>query len=358
MSRTFEHKKGVRDRVPLLIGLAGPSGSGKTYSALQLATGMQKVNEGEIFVIDTENKRALHYADDFDFQHVDFAPPFGSLDYLAVLEHVAKNKPAAIVVDSLSHEHEGEGGLIDLHSQIVQRMAGNDYAKQQRVQMLAWKDPKGNRRKLLNGLIRLNCNVIMCFRAGEKSKPGKDKKTGKNIIIEQGFTPIAGSEFVYEMTVSTLFYPGSQGVPVLQSDKPGEYAAIKIPGQFQNLFKPGEQITPEHGRKLAEWAQGGEAPAKSAPARQEAAGSSPLAPPPPAPQPEESDELPALPKIDLETATRQDLIMWCGIFNQHLEEADGADAGLLWADNAPIIDHLKENATNAYDRLAAIMDAK
>lgn len=357
MTRQFQFNTAVRDRVPLLVGLAGPSGSGKTYSALLLATGMKQVAGGDIFMIDTENKRALHYADDFDFQHVPFDPPFGSLDYLAVLEYVAENKPACIIVDSMSHEHEGEGGMIDLHSQIVQRMAGNDYAKQQRVQMLAWKDPKGDRRKLLNGLIRLNCNVIMCFRAGEKSKPGKDKQTGKNIIIEQGFTPIAGSEFVYEMTVSTLFYPGSQGVPVLHSDKPGEYAAIKTPGQFQNLFKPGEKITPEHGRKLAEWAQGGQAPAKGSPARQEAATSSPLAPPPPAP-PEEPDELPTLPKIDLETATRQDLIMWCGVFNQHLEEADGADVGILWADNELIINHLKENARKAYDRLAAIMDSK
>lgn len=257
--REFTLRAGVREQVPLLVGISGPSGSGKTYSALEMATGMQQVVDGPIIFIDTENRRALHYADVFKFEHLDMGAPFGSLDYLAALRFAADQKPAAIIVDSMSHEHEGTGGMIDYHARELQRMAGDDFRKQQAMTMLAWQKPKQARRALLNGLVRLNCNVIMCFRAGEKSKPGKDDK-GKTAIIEQGFTPIAGPEFVYEMTLSALLYPGARGVPTWESDKPGEHGATKMPGWAADMFAPGRALSREHGRVLAEWAKGGAAP--------------------------------------------------------------------------------------------------
>ena len=83
MSRTFTSTVAVRSSVPLLVGLAGPSGSGKTFSALRLATGMQRVTTKPIYVIDTEARRALHYADQFSFQHVQFDAPFSSLAFKA-----------------------------------------------------------------------------------------------------------------------------------------------------------------------------------------------------------------------------------------------------------------------------------
>lgn len=89
-ARNFEDRPAVRERVPLLLGLVGPSGTGKTFSALRLATGIQRVTAGEIFYVDTEARRALHYADKFKFRHVDFKPPFGPLDYLTVIDHCVK----------------------------------------------------------------------------------------------------------------------------------------------------------------------------------------------------------------------------------------------------------------------------
>jgi ABC-type sulfate/molybdate transport systems ATPase subunit len=44
--RTFRREPAVRASVPLLVALIGPSGSGKTFSALRLATGIQRVQEG------------------------------------------------------------------------------------------------------------------------------------------------------------------------------------------------------------------------------------------------------------------------------------------------------------------------
>ena len=73
---SFTDYEATRRDLPLLLALVGESGGGKTFSALELATGIVRQNGGEIFFIDTEANRALHYADDFKFLHVPFYAPF------------------------------------------------------------------------------------------------------------------------------------------------------------------------------------------------------------------------------------------------------------------------------------------
>lgn len=253
-----------KEEVPLLVGLAGPSGSGKTYTALELATGIAQVKEGPIVVIDTENRRALHYANDFDFLHMPFEPPFRSLRYRAALEAAEALNPSCIIIDSMSHEHEGEGGLNDFHAECLAKMvkrarqydeSSSDYVLENRYKMQAWQEPKGERNKLRSYLTRTSASIIMCFRTKETAKPEKNDK-GKLEVMDMGFSAIAGPEFVYEATVSALFMPSSGGVPTWQSEKPGEQRAIKLPGWARPIFKPGQRITRDHGRQLAEWAKG------------------------------------------------------------------------------------------------------
>jgi hypothetical protein len=262
MTRTFTATSAKREHVPVLVGLMGPSGSGKTFSALRLATGMQAVTGGEIVYIDTEARRALHYADSFKFQHMQFDAPFGSLDYLDAIQQAATMaKGGIVIVDSMSHEHESVGGMLDLHEQELERLAGNDWSKRERVKMLAWQKPKANRRKLISGILQLNCNFIFCFRAKETAKPVKNPQTGKQEVVPMGFMPIAGDEFVYEMTACALLLPGAGGVPSWQSDNVGERAMIKLPLQFRDLFtgKAGRPMDEETGKALAMWARGTEA---------------------------------------------------------------------------------------------------
>ena len=259
-NRTFEVRPARRERVPLLIGLTGPSGGGKTYSALRLATGIQQVSGGEIYFIDTESRRALYYADRFKFQHIPFDAPFGSLDYLVALQQCVKAGAGVVIVDSMSHEHEGPGGLMDLHDQAVQRMAGDDYAKRERVKMLAWSEPKAKRRQLINGILQLNCNFIFCFRAKNSSKPMKNPQTGKNEVVQMGYMPIAGEEFVFEQTLNALLLPGAGGVPTWFPDEQGERTMVKLPEQFRGLSERNKPLDENVGKHLALWARG-ESPA-------------------------------------------------------------------------------------------------
>ncbi len=252
--RHFQIKPAVRQPVSLLLGLAGPSGSGKTYSALRLATGMARITGGDIVVVDTENQRAQHYADDFKFQHLDFVPPYGPLDYLAAIQTANRIKPAVIIVDSLSHEHDGEGGTLDCVTAEVERLAGADSGLQQKLATAAWRRPKAARRAFLSGLLRLRSHVIVCIRANERSRMGREMAGGD--VIDFGLTPVAAPEFLFELTCSALLRAGAQGVPTWTSTLQGEHAAIKLPRQFEPIFASGGPLHEVHGEMLARWAKG------------------------------------------------------------------------------------------------------
>lgn len=252
--RQFEIAPAVRKTVGLLIGLVGPSSSGKTYSALRIATGIQRVTGGDIDVIDTENGRALYYADKFKFQHLRFGAPFSPDDYLEAIRFCARRGSKIILIDSMSHEHEGPGGVLEWHERESERLAALWKVSKEKAQMAAWNPPKQARRRLINEVLQLNVNLILTFRAKEKIKvvPGKDPR-------QLGWQPICGDEFMYEMVLQALLMPGSEGRPTWKSDLESERAIMKLPTQFRDMFDSngGQQLDESVGEKLAQWAAGG-----------------------------------------------------------------------------------------------------
>lgn len=254
MARTFDDREAVRERTPLVLGLVGPSGTGKTYSAMRLAGGIQRVAGGDIFVVDSESRRALHYAHKFKFRHVSFGAPFSPLDYLAAFEHCLKKGAGTIVVDSMSHEHEGPGGVLEMHEAEVQRLSGGDRQKAERVKMLAWAKPKAQRRKLINAILQMPCNFVFCFRAKRKLKLVRGQEP-----VELGWMPIAGEEFIYEMTAKFCLLPGADGYPTWRSEYEGEQNMMKLPEQFRGMFASNVQLSEDLGAQMAKWASGADA---------------------------------------------------------------------------------------------------
>lgn len=260
---SFTFRPAVREATPALVGLVGPSGSGKTLSALRLATGFQKIRGGSIAVIDTEARRALHYADHFKFMHLEFTPPFGSERYADALTAAAEAaKGGVVIVDSMSHEHEGPGGYLDYHEQEVKRLVEKGgFRNEMAAQIPAWNRPAQRRRLLINTVLQINCAFIFCFRAKEKLqiKKGEDPKP-------LGWQAIAGDEFVYEMTARCLLPPGALGTPDW-SDDAFKLGVPKLPKSLRHAFENGAQLDEATGEKLARWAAGGvkqEAPKEAA----------------------------------------------------------------------------------------------
>lgn len=258
--RQFTHEPARRTAVPLLVSLIGPSGSGKTFSALRIATGIQRVSPGPIFVIDTESRRSTHYADRFDFEIVPFGSPFSPLDYLAAVEHCVKAGAKTIIIDSMSHEHEGPDGVLEWHENIVDKMSrgSNDFKQRAKYAMVAWAKPKAARRRFINTLLQLQVNCVMCFRAKEKLKIVQGREPDKLGWMAQG-----GEEYNYEAAARFLLKPNCDGVPELRPQLEGERETVKIPACFEDLFNKPEQLNESHGEAMARWAAG-EEPAQSA----------------------------------------------------------------------------------------------
>lgn len=249
---TFGFRPAKRENVPLLIGLAGGTGSGKTYSAMLIAKGLAA---GKPFaVIDTEAGRAQHYADIFTFDHGDLQPPFRPDAYAEAIAAADAAGYPVIVVDSASHEHAGEGGLLDMHAAELDRMAGTDWAKRERVKMTAWIAPKGEHKRFVSKLLQLRAHLILCFRAEEKleqitGEDGKKKWVPKRSLTGLGgWMPISEKSLPYELTASFL----------LTADAPGLPKPIKLQEQHKPFFPLDQPISEAAGTALADWARGAE----------------------------------------------------------------------------------------------------
>jgi len=269
----FTHSPAARIATPLFTGIVGPSGTGKTYSAMRLATGMQRVTGGEIFGIDTESNRMLHYAPlpgekadptrgKFAFQHVPLAAPYGSLRYLSAIRYCASQGAKNIIIDSGSHEHDGVGGVLEFHQAEAARLAKERSSTEDKVKMEAWGKPKANRRKLINALLtELSVNCIFCFRAKPKLHIATktEKAAGMEPVSPKGFCAIAGEEFIYEMMIKFVLLPGARGLPTWHSEFQGEQEMMKLPEQFLHIFEQPAPLSEDIGQQMAEWAAGGDA---------------------------------------------------------------------------------------------------
>lgn len=265
MTRPFTAIHAQRCEVPLLIGITGASSSGKTYSALRLATGIVRVKGGKLYVIDTEHKRALHYADAFDFEHIDFQPPFGPLDYLSAIRFAGEHGAGCIVIDSMTHEHSGEGGVLDQSERyLVDRLGEHATEMGPRSKHLATSliKPKRERKALNNAIVQMGVTAIFCYRAQDKIKPVPGKEPEK-----LGWQAETTSPLVYEMTARFLLTPSCDGKPTLMPPTEAEKLSVKTPAQFRDWFTPGFQLTEELGERLATWAAGGATPEQTLLAR-------------------------------------------------------------------------------------------
>ena len=123
----MEIRKAQRKQAKIKLALQGPSGSGKTMSALLLASGLTSYSK--IAVIDTENHSADLYAHLGDYNVLQLSQPFSPERYIKAIETCEQAKMEVIIIDSISHEWEGVGGILDVHG----AMPGNSFTNWNKV---------------------------------------------------------------------------------------------------------------------------------------------------------------------------------------------------------------------------------
>lgn len=183
-------QKATRKKAKARIAIDGASGSGKTYTALIAGTSLAK--GGKIAVIDTERGSASLYSDEFDFDVVELQN-FNPKNYINAIDEAEKQGYSVIIIDSLSHAWEGEGGILDMHDEATKRQSTqNSYT--------AWKDVTPAHREFVDRILKSNCHVIATMRSKMEYSQEKDEN-GKTVIRKVGLAPIQRSGTEYEFTI-------------------------------------------------------------------------------------------------------------------------------------------------------------
>lgn len=240
---SFEVKKARREKQKLIAGLMGPSGSGKTLSALLIAYGMMReaypqADDNEIWakigIADTEHKRSLLYFDyRFDedskigeFLHINFEPPYTTERYQQAVMALKKEGAEVIIIDSLSHNWQGEGGIVEQHGS----MSGNSFQN--------WGKLAPETTKLVRILTRNDVHIIATLRTKQEYAMEQNAE-GKMQPIKIGTKPVQKDEMEYEFMLN--FNVGMDHLAKASKDN-------------THLFGDEElKIDTDVGRKLYRW---------------------------------------------------------------------------------------------------------
>lgn len=189
----FTFAPAVRHKSRARVALVGPSGSGKTYTALLMAAGL--ADGGRIAVIDTEHGSASKYAGAAGIPPFDVLElkDFGPNNYVQAIAAAERAGYAVVVIDSLSHAWNGEGGALELVDRAAkQSRAGNSYT--------AWRDVTPMHTALINKMVGSSIHVIATMRAKTAYVQEKDAN-GKTVIRKVGLEAVQRDGMEYEFDV-------------------------------------------------------------------------------------------------------------------------------------------------------------
>lgn len=229
----------VREGVRVVIGIAGVSGSGKTYTALQMAWGLAKGDSKKVGLLDAENRRGRMYDDCLvgkdgkinRFKHADLYAPFSPSRYSQAIKEFQEAGIEVLVIDSGSHEWEGEGGCEDI---------ADDGGK-----TANWKKAKREHKRFMNTLLTCDMHIILCLRAREKVKMEKNQQ-GKLEPISIGIQPICEKNVLFEMTASFMIH-----------DQGSFREILKCPAALQEMLgKQDGYLGAREGLALRQWVDG------------------------------------------------------------------------------------------------------
>lgn len=241
----FQIEDAQREGARLVLGIGGISGSGKTFSALQVAWGLANYDSSKVGLICTENRRGRLYADILvdgkgkvhKFKVGDLTPPFSPQRYQEAIAAFVAAGVEVLVIDSVSHEWEGQGGCEDIAH------AGNSRNPE-------WNKAKREHKSFMNAMLQSPVHIIACLRAREKVK--LEKVNGKTEYVPQGVMAIQEKNFTFELTASLMMWNGGKSREILKC--PSELVPI-----FGNTGEWAEgYLTHEHGKQLREWVDGGQ----------------------------------------------------------------------------------------------------
>lgn len=226
----MELKKAEKKKVKLRLGLSAVSGGGKTYSALLLAHGLCG-DWSKIAVIDTENDSASLYSDLGEYNTISLQAPYSPERYIEAINTCENAKMEVIIIDSITHEWDGKGGILEISNSMV----GNSFTN--------WAKLTPRHQSFIDCILQSKCHVITTVRRKQDYEMVKNDK-GKVEPVKVGLKEVTREGFEYELTVN--FELDIKHNAIVSKDR-------------TNLFsgKPEFVITSETGQLIKQWCDSG-----------------------------------------------------------------------------------------------------
>lgn len=186
-------------------------------------------------MIDTENDSASLYSDLGEYNTLPLTAPYTPERYVEAIKMCEKAGMEVIIIDSITHEWDGKGGILEIHDQ----MTGNSFTN--------WGILTPRHRAFVDAILTSSCHVITTVRRKQDYEMSKDNN-GKVKVEKAGLKEITREGFEYELTLN------------IELDvKHNAKASKDRTGLF--IDKPDFIPTIETGKLIKQWCESGVSPA-------------------------------------------------------------------------------------------------
>jgi len=183
----MELRKATRQKAKIKLGLSAVSGGGKTYSAILIAKGLTG-DLSKVAIIDTENNSADLYAHLGDYNVLPLQAPYTPERYIQAITACEAAGMECIIIDSITHEWNGKGGILDIHGS----MTGNSFTN--------WAQVTPRHQKFIDKILQCSCHVITTVRRKQDYDMVKDGN--KTVVNKAGLKEETREGFEYELTAN------------------------------------------------------------------------------------------------------------------------------------------------------------
>lgn len=190
----------TREKTHLKAAIAGPSGAGKSFTWLTLAHAMKARGLcRRIGVICTEGGKIKKYAgyvvDGVRWEFgVEVLTSFSPADYIAKLEMAMREGVDLVIIDGLSAEWQGTGGVLEIADR-ASEATRNKFA--------GWKAATPQHNRFINTILNVPLHILATVRSKMGYVQVEEQRNGKTVCVPRriGLEPIQRNGIEYEFEV-------------------------------------------------------------------------------------------------------------------------------------------------------------
>jgi len=230
----MELRKSERKSAKIRLSLQGPAGSGKSLSSLKIAQGLIG-DLSKVAVVDTERGSANLYSHLGSYFVLNLEDPFSPERFIEAIQLCEKSGIECIILDSISHEWSGKGGILEIHEKTTSAMrVPNSFT--------AWASITPRHQAFIDAILQSKCHVITTIRT--KTEYIISERNGKNVPQKVGMAAVQRDGFEYEVSISLDI--DDEHMALSSKDRTGLFSDK---GKFR--------ITTETGKLIRDWCNSG-----------------------------------------------------------------------------------------------------